>query len=688
MSDESPGSPPATSPKGPEVKLVEHQMTRLMALSFDGPASPSLTLKAIKQTEERDTPYGWGLAWYPAQRSCAMLLKDPTSIGENAMTKLLSDWERFESTVFLCHLRGAARSLQEEDTHPFSRSYAGRDWVLAHNGDLFADLHKELPLGDDPRFEPVGSTDSEHAFCWLLARFHEARARRLSDLGWPMLMSYFRRLDALGTANFMLTDGLDMVIYRDESSYNGLHWARFTPPHRELHLETDDVLIDLDDAVDRSRTIFMVVTRPLETGTWTPLLPGQMLVIRRGTLIFDSLADAAARERIVEPVPRVPEPPPSTKSGRMLLIPQARIESGMQLPGRGGATPQVTSPMPSPDDPLLFDPASVSLNFSTPAPPPPTASPRPSRPPTLSSPFLPSDRSLALPGTRLLSVVHDTVYRYKNPVERSSHLYRLKPVHDGTQEVLAQELTFSVDGLRRDYEDVFNNQATSLELDTSYAELRIVSRSLVRLSHAPSPRLHSPTRRVTLPLVWMPWQRQMMLPYLLPPELPETQLRELYEYAMTFVARQDGDLVQTLMDMNLTIYRDFRYVTGSTTLETTPFDVYCNRRGVCQDFANLLICLARLLSIPARYRVGYIYTGGAYENKIQSDASHAWLELYLPWLGWQGFDPTNGCLVGKDHVRIACGRNYRDATPTSGTIYKGGGPETLSVDVKVIDVTG
>ena len=103
---------------------------------------------------------------------------------------------------------------------------------------------------------------------------------------------------------------------------------------------------------------------------------------------------------------------------------------------------------------------------------------------------------------------------------------------------------------------------------------------------------------------------------------------------------------------------------------------------MCQDFANLFICLARLLSIPARYRVGYIYTGG-YENKVQSDASHAWAEVYLPWRGWLGFDPTNGVVVGLDHVRVACGRNYRDASPTSGTIFKGGGTETLSVNVRV-----
>ncbi|RYE79798.1 MAG: hypothetical protein EOO74_03135, partial [Myxococcales bacterium] len=289
---------------------------------------------------------------------------------------------------------------------------------------------------------------------------------------------------------------------------------------------------------------------------------------------------------------------------------------------------------------------------------------------------------------RLLRVIHDTVYRYSTPVERSSHLYRLRPVHDLQQEIVEHELSISVNGLRRDYEDVFGNQATSLEIGSPYTELRIEARSLLRLFNEPSPHLLSPSRRVTLPLVWMPWQRQMMLPYLLPPELPETQLTELYEYAMSFVERQDSDLVQTLLDMNLTIYRDYSYVSGSTDLGTTPFDVYCSRHGVCQDFANLMICLARLLGIPARYRVGYIYTGARYTNQIQSEASHAWLEVYLPRVGWQGFDPTNGCLVHQDHIRIASGRNYRDATPTSGTLYKGGQGETLSVLVRVEDPAG
>jgi transglutaminase-like putative cysteine protease len=205
----------------------------------------------------------------------------------------------------------------------------------------------------------------------------------------------------------------------------------------------------------------------------------------------------------------------------------------------------------------------------------------------------------------------------------------------------------------------------------------------VRLHREDPLHVRSPVQRDTIPLVWMPWQRQMMLPYLLPPELPESELRELNDFAMSFVRRNDHDLLESLLEINRTIYNDFAYVSGSTTLETTPFQVYSSRRGVCQDFANLLICMARLLNVPARYRMGYISTGADYRNRIQSDASHAWVEIYLPWIGWHGLDPTNGCQVNLDHIRVACGRNFRDATPTSGTIYKGGGMETLVLGVRV-----
>ena len=189
--------------------------------------------------------------------------------------------------------------------------------------------------------------------------------------------------------------------------------------------------------------------------------------------------------------------------------------------------------------------------------------------------------------------------------------------------------------------------------------------------------------RSSFPLVWMPWQRNQLAPYLLPPELPESELTDLTDYAMTFVNRNDYDLFDTLMDLNATIFKEYQYVQGSTTLATTPFQVYTSRRGVCQDFSNLFICMMRLLGVPARYMCGYVYTGPKNANHPQSESSHAWVQVYLPEVGWCGFDPTNGILTQTDHVRVACGRTYADATPTSGAIFVGGGAEKLEVQVRV-----
>ena len=286
---------------------------------------------------------------------------------------------------------------------------------------------------------------------------------------------------------------------------------------------------------------------------------------------------------------------------------------------------------------------------------------------------------------RTYDVVHRTVYRYTKPIERSQHHLRLTPYHDRTQNVRSHSLSVSVSGQTRDYEDVFGNRVRRIVVDSPFTELIIEARSTVELLDT-DPLGFGPLRvSQTIPLVWMPWQRQVLDPFLLPAELPETELGELAEYAMSFVKRNESDLLDTLLDINRTIQREYAYIQGSTTVSTTPFEVYVNRKGVCQDFANLMICLARLLGVPARYVCGYLYTGPkaspTLENTKQSEASHAWVQCYLPQIGWKGFDPTNGILTQTEHVRVAVGRNYIDATPTSGTIFVGGGGETLDVQV-------
>ncbi len=602
--------------------------SQLLALSFDTQSSPTIVMASPEDTLDEEGPTGWGFAWYPGDDRAAALIKDPIRTGPTAMSQVLHDWERFRGTQFVCHIRGAAKRSTEQDTQPFSRSYAGRDWIFAHNGDLKRGFKELLVIPGDSPFEPVGHTDSEHAFCWLLTQIRNLRARRLADVGWPTLHGLLQKIDEAGAANLLIADGQDVVAYRDLEAFNTLHYLRRVPPHGDVLHRNEHIELRLNHAFDETRSMFMISTTPLSDEHWTAMEPGQMLVARLASLQWLS---------------------PSTKPSNV------SPSSPLLTPPIGPPMLQVMSGQPGQ--------SSVSQQAQTVAVPV-------------------ERRKMVRPaGSRVVSLFHETIYRYDKPIERSSHLFRLRPVHDLTQEVLEFDFSMTPAQKMRSFEDVFGNQSSRATIDHPYNELKLVSKSRV-LVHAPL-SLSSPTRRTSIPLVWMPWQRQMMTPYLLPPELPETQLRELSDFAMSFVERQDYNLINTLLDLNETIFKDFSYVSGSTTLETTPFDVYAERRGVCQDFANLFICLARLMGVPSRYRVGYIYTGG-YENKVQSDASHAWAEVYLPWRGWLGFDPTNGVVAGLDHVRVACGRNYRDASPTSGTIFRGGGGiETLTVNVRV-----
>jgi transglutaminase-like putative cysteine protease/predicted glutamine amidotransferase len=590
----------------------------LLAICYDSPASPTVRFK------QGNRPDGWGFAWYPRDGVGASVLKDPHVEYDMAVATAVQRWDRFRSSIFICH-SGTHRGRSFTDTHPFVRSHAGRDWVFAHNGDLMRNLDQTLPLDESLGFEPVGHTDSEHAFCWLMGQVRAAGARSLSDVGWETIRGWLRQLNRLGTLNVVWSDGLHVVAYHDQGGFSALHHLRRVPPASSIKLESDLLELDVSKSVDENRTFTLISTRPLSDEAWSQLAPGEMRVISRG--------------RTIEIAPPSEDPavsaPPSTSASSWVQSRPAPPQSRTSPP------PQPRRSMPGP----VFPPLDTRRGNS-----------------------------------RTYEVTHETVYCYETPVETSTHTVRLQPVRDLTQDVLEYKLEISPPGQSFSYEDVFANHVLSFQINQPYTELWVRMQTKVTVYHEET---QAALRSTNIPLVWMPWQRQMMNPFLLPPELPETELRELSGFAMSFAARREYDLLETLIDLNETLHRDFKYLCGSTKLETSPFEVYTQRRGVCQDFANLFICLARLLGVPARYRVGYIHTGSSYHNQIQSEASHAWAEVYLPSVGWRGFDPTNGCLVDLDHIRVAAGRNYRDATPTAGTLYAGGQGERLDVSVQV-----
>ena len=135
------------------------------------------------------------------------------------------------------------------------------------------------------------------------------------------------------------------------------------------------------------------------------------------------------------------------------------------------------------------------------------------------------------------------------------------------------------------------------------------------------------------------------------------------------------------------IYTQFEYVPGATDLLTPLSEFVAQKRGVCQDYAHLMLSAARSRGVPARYISGYIYAGAG-EGTQGAGATHAWVELYLPASGvWQGFDPTNNILVAGSHIKIAVGRDYADVPPTKGLLRAALGSPLPSETGLVVEVT-
>ena len=135
------------------------------------------------------------------------------------------------------------------------------------------------------------------------------------------------------------------------------------------------------------------------------------------------------------------------------------------------------------------------------------------------------------------------------------------------------------------------------------------------------------------------------------------------------------------------IYSQFEYVPGATDLLTPLSEFIAQKRGVCQDYAHLMLSAARSQGVPARYVSGYIYAGAGAGTQ-GAGATHAWVELYLPSTGvWQGFDPTNNVLVAGNHIKIAVGRDYADVPPTKGLLRAASGSPLPSETALVVEVT-
>jgi predicted glutamine amidotransferase len=250
-------------------------MCELLGLDFNRPVCCSLSFRGFRDRGEHN-PHGWGVARYEGPVS--QVFKEPCRAGASGLSRFLRDYEPFTSTVFVAHVRRASRGATALcNTHPFVRTFRGRDLVLAHNGTLSG-----LPAGS-LGFHPVGETDSELLLCRLLARLSAARVA-LTD--HAELEEVLRELNGYGAMNLLVSDGEHLFAYRDAGGYNGLCTTRRRAPFDIVRLRDEDWQVDLAEHKGRDPRGYVFATRPLTDEPWTEIEAGTLVVFRGGDLVY------------------------------------------------------------------------------------------------------------------------------------------------------------------------------------------------------------------------------------------------------------------------------------------------------------------------------------------------------------------------------------------------------------------
>ncbi len=283
------------------------------------------------------------------------------------------------------------------------------------------------------------------------------------------------------------------------------------------------------------------------------------------------------------------------------------------------------------------------------------------------------------------SIRHLTKFLYSNPVSESMMETRMHPRSDQTQRCLAFHLSVSPRCRVFSYRDHLGNNVHHFDIPGMHPQLVIVAESLVEVHPAAQvPAFLAPDAWAELDAMVEQGDYWEML---LPSEFTEPT-RALDHLATHLDVRRRDDPLMVLHHLNQQMFEYFDYKPQSTKVDS-PIDLALGTRtGVCQDFAHIMITLVRSkLRIPCRYVSGYLFHGESDMDRSVRSATHAWIEAFIPHLGWVGFDPTNWLVTGDRHIRTAIGRDYADVPPTHG-IFRGRASSELTVAVRVTPSEG
>ena len=280
------------------------------------------------------------------------------------------------------------------------------------------------------------------------------------------------------------------------------------------------------------------------------------------------------------------------------------------------------------------------------------------------------------------AIRHFTRYRYSRPVWQSVMEARMHPRSEHMQRCFTFQLSVSPRVRIFSYTDHLGNLVHHFDIPGAHKQLTIIADALVDVDE-PDPlpaSLGAGAWNELDSIVHHEDYWDMLRPSHFARNSPELEAlaRELGIHRDA----RDRDPLELLTTLNTQLYETFSYVKQSTKVDSPIDDALRSRRGVCQDFAHIMIALVRELGIPCRYVSGYLHHVAWHSDRSGEGATHAWAEALLPGVGWIGLDPTNNLLAAGRHIRTAVGRDYADVPPTLGTM-KGNAESELQVRVRV-----
>ena len=288
-----------------------------------------------------------------------------------------------------------------------------------------------------------------------------------------------------------------------------------------------------------------------------------------------------------------------------------------------------------------------------------------------------------------LRAVHVTRYLYAEDVSTCHTEVRLSPRVRAGQIPLGHHLDITPKpDFSASREDYFGNEVVSFSIDQPHRELNIVSECVAELDAAPPPNLDlsPPWEQVRLEAAGRGSPEAFDASQFIfeSPLIRKSAAFAEYAHACFEPGRRFLDGVQALSER---IFREFQYDPRATTVATPVEEALAARRGVCQDFAHVMIACLRSLELPARYVSGYVRAqsegpGAQSKETTGAEASHAWISVWCPVFGWRDFDPTNNVMPHGGHISLAWGRDYSDVPPVKG-VALGGGEQTIRVSVNV-----